>query len=236
MSGVLTGTVNMKYKIWFLGSAFVLSAVSCKEKPKASEVVGEVKPVVEAAVEKAKDVVAPAPAPSLSVEERAAKLGFAKHLPADTELVMSVYNVEQAAEQFKALKLYGFFEEMQGAAMMDVQEEMLDEDVLEEEVVPEAEQGEDDLAVEEAPMEEVMGEAPSPWMLLGQEITIAMGKSTGEQTANLLTMNRRMGYFQAKAFGKAAQVYAKSGDMEEFSAIMTEETEEGLLKNMLEDS
>jgi hypothetical protein len=238
MTGVLTGYVKMKYKIWCLGSAFVLSSVSCKEKPKeAASTAGEATAAVEAVVEKAKEVVAPTPTPSLSVEERAAKLGFAKHLPADTELVMSVYNVEQAAEQFKALKLYGFFEEMQGAAMMDVQEEMLDEDVMEDEdVVPEVEQGEDDLAVEEAPMEEVMGEAPSPWMLLGQEITIAMGKSTGEQTANLLTMNRRMGYFQAKAFGKAAQVYAKSGDMEEFSAIMTEETEEGLLKNMLEDS
>jgi hypothetical protein len=239
---LISGRVKMKYNMWCLGSALVLGAVSCKEKPKATETPAAENSVVEAVVEAVKETVAPVPAASLSVEERAAKLGFAKHLPADTELVMSIYNTEQAAEQLKALKLYGFFEEMQDAAMMDLQEEMLEdvdvpeEDIIEEEdVLEEAEQGEDDLALEEAPFEEGMGEGPSPWTLLGREITIAMGKSTGEQTAHLLTMNRRMGYFQAKAFGKAVQVYAKSGDMEEFSSIISEEMEEGLLKNMLED-
>jgi ribosomal silencing factor RsfS len=105
-------------------------------------------------------------------------------------------------------------------------------DVVTEE---DAEQAEDDLAVEDEPLEE-MGEAPDAMTLLGQEVTFAMGNTSGEQFGHLLSVNQRMAYFQAKAFGKAAQVYAKSGDMEEFSAIMTEELGEGLLKSMLEDS
>ncbi len=244
----------MKYSIWCLGSAFVLGAISCKEKPKTVEAPVEEKSVVENVVEKVKEAVTPPPAATLSDEERAAKLGFAKHLPADTELVMSVYNVREATEQFTALKLYGFFEEIQAEAMGGIgeellEEEMLEEDVLEEEdvveeedvieeedvVEPDAEQAEDEPAVEEAPLEE-MGEAPDAMTLLGQEVTFAMGDTTGEQTGHLLTVNQRMAYFQAKAFGKAAQVYAKSGDMEEFSAMMSEEMEMGLLKNLIEDS
>ncbi len=236
----------MKYSIWCLGSAVVLGAVSCKEKPKTVETPVEENSVVESVVEnvvdkanEVKEAVTP-PAATISDEERAAKLGFAKYLPADTEMVMSVYNAKEATEQFTALKLYGFFEEMQANAMGELEEDMLEdveEDVLEEEDViePDAEQAEDDLAVEEVPLEE-MGEAPDAMTLLGQEVTFAMGNTTGEQMGHLLTVNQRMAYFQAKAFGKAVQVYAKSGDMEEFSTMMAEEMEEGLLKSMLEDS
>lgn len=193
-------------------------------------------------VDKVRDAVAPTPATTLSNEERAAKLGFAKYLPADTDLVMSVYNVREASEQFKALKLYGFFEEMQTNMMGEIgeempEEEMLEEDLLEEENVtePDAEQADEDATVEEAPLEE-MGEAPDAMTLLGQEVTIAMGDTTGEQIGHLLTANQRMTYFQAKAFGKAAQILAKSGDMAEFSTMLEEEMEIGLLKNLLQDS
>ena len=230
VTGDFTGRVKFKVSIWCLGSALVLGAVSCKEKPKTAEVAGEEKSAVEKVVENLKEAVTPPPVTTISDEERAAKLGFAKYLPADTELVMSVYNVREATEQFKALKLYGFLEEM-------LQTEMLEEDVLEEDdvVEPDAEQAEDEVAAEEKPLEE-MGEAPDAMILLGQEVTFAMGDTTGEETGHLLTVNQRMAYFQAKAFGKAAQVYAKSGDMEEFTAMMSEEMETGLLKNLIEDS
>jgi len=234
--------MDIKHGIWCLGSVLALGAISCKEKPKTVEAPGGETSVVEKVAEKVKEAFTPPPAATLSDEERAAKLGFAKHLPADTELVMSVYNVREASEQFKALKLYGFFEVMQANAMGDIggdvlEEEMLEEDVLEEEdvVEPDAEQAEDEAAAEEAPLEE-MGEAPDAMTLLGQEVTFAMGDTTGEQMGHLLTANQRMAYFQAKAFGKAAQVFAKSGDMEELTALMSEEMEMGLLKNLLEDS
>ena len=97
---------------------------------------------------------------------------------------------------------------------------------------PDAEQAEDGLAAEEEPQEEM----PNAMTLLGQEVTIAMGDTSGEQMGNFLTVSQRMAYFQAKAFGKAAQVLAKSGYMKEFSAIMAKEMETGLLKNLFEDS
>ncbi len=220
----------MKYNIWCLGSAFILGVISCKEKPKTVEAPGAETSVVE----KVKEAVTPPPAAAFSDEERAAKLGFAKYLPADTELVMSVYNVREASKQFKALKLYGFFEEMAIGSRMDIGEEMPEEEMLEEDVLiePDAEQAEDGLAAEEEPQEEM----PNAMTLLGQEVTIAMGDTSGVQMGNFLTASQRMTYFQAKAFGKAAQILAKSGDMKEFSAIMAKETQTGLLKNLLEDS
>jgi hypothetical protein len=63
-----------------------------------------------------------------------------------------------------------------------------------------------------------------------------MGKTAGDQTGHLLTMSRRMGYFQAKAFGKAAQVFAKNGDMDEFSSFIEEEMSANLFKNLINDS
>lgn len=227
----------MKYNIYSLSAVLVLGAVSCKEKPNAVEAPGEDKSVVEKIVDKVEDVIAPPPKATLSDEERAAKLGFAKHLPADTEMAMFVYNAEQASEQLKALKLYGFFESMSGGGMdgfdEEIIEDVIEEDIIEEDVIePDAEQGDDGFAPEEGEF----GAAPSPWTLLGREVTFAMGKTAGEQTGHLLSAYRRMGYFQARAFGKAAQVYAKTGDMDEFSEFMAQEMGENLMKNLVDDS
>lgn len=184
--------------------------------------------MIEAVVEKVKDVVTPPPTATLSTEERAAKLGFAKHLPADAEMVMSVYNVEQAAEDLKAVGLFKYFAEMGSGLGMEFEEDMLEEDIIEED----AEQGEDGFVEGE----EGFGEASSPWTLFGQEITLAMGQSAGEQTGHLLTASRRIGYFQARALGKAAQSYAKSGNMEDFTEMLIQEMETALPKNLLDDS
>jgi hypothetical protein len=225
--------VKNKYSIWCLGSALFLGALSCKEKPKTTEAGGD-QSVVESVVEKVKEAVTPPPAATISDEERAAKLGFSKHLPADTEMVMSVYNAKQAADDLQALAIYEYFTNMQRIDMGGFDEDiMIEEDIIEEDIIEEdAEQGEDEFVPEEGEFEG----GPSPWMLLGQEITFAMGKTAGEQTGHLLTVSRRMGYFQAKAFGKAAQVYAKTGDMEEFSEYMSKELGENLAKNLIDDS
>lgn len=209
-----------------VGGAVLFGAVSCKEKPKNTESSAEEKSVVEKVVEK---VLAPKTESSLSDEERAAKLGFAKYLPKDTEMVMSVYNSEKAAEQLKALKLYGLFESELGMGEMAPED---DAPIIEEELLEEAEQDADADFPEEAGMEE----GPSPWLLLGQEVTIALGDTMGEQTGRLLTLNRRRAYFQARALGKAAQSFAKTGNMDDFSQGLENEMGEGLIKNLIEDS
>lgn len=214
----------------------VFSGVSCKEKPKTPEAADvEEKSIVENVVETVKEVVAGASSATLSAEERAAKLGFSQYLPADTEMLLSVYSAEEIGEQLKALKLYGIIEKNTGMGQFVPAEPELEEELLEdEEVVPlDAEQ---DPAEEEfAPQE--MESGPDPWMLLGQEVTIGLGSTTSEQAGNLLTVNRRASYFQAKAFGRAAQSYAKSGDMNDFTDSMLKDMEgEGLLTSLIQDS
>ena len=100
----------------------------------------------------------------------------------DTEVVFSVYDTKGAAEQLKALRLYGIIERESGMEMQDeIMEEMIEEDMMED---GDAEQ-ENDMDMEM----EAQGGEPDPWMLLGQEVTLALGKSTGEQVGHLLNGN-----------------------------------------------
>ena len=234
----------MKYSASLIGASVLFGAVSCKDKEKTVGTGGGEESVVEKVAESVKEAITPKAESSLSDEERAAKLGFAKFLPKDTEMVMSVYNSEKVAEQLKALKLYGLLESELGMGgmlpgpdgpMLEDGGPLIEEDLLEDEdaVAPDAEQAEDPL---DGDLEEEMMEEPSPWMLLGQEVTIALGATAGEQTGRLLTLNRRMAYFQARALGKAAQSYAKTGKMDEFAEELESEMGEGLIKNLLEDS
>ncbi|MGJ8643987.1 MAG: hypothetical protein ACSHX9_11305 [Luteolibacter sp.] len=199
--------MKIRNSIWCVGSLALLGAVSCKDKPEAT---GEEKSIVETVVDKVKETVAP-DIKALSAEERAAKVGFAQYLPEDTEVVFSVYDAKGAAEQLKALRLYGIIESNTGMGMgMDdeIMEEMIEEDMMED---GDAEQ-EDDMDV----VMEAQGGEPDPWMLLGQEVTLALGNNTVEQVGHLLTLNKRMAYFQALALGQAAQKFAESGDPDDF--------------------
>ena len=225
-------SVKMKFTASLVGGAVLLGAVSCKEKPKSVEAPAGEKSVVEKVAETVEKVVAPKVEESLSDDERAAKLGFAKYLPKDTEMVMSVYNARKAADQLKALKLYGIFEDEMG---MDLGEGAIEEDILEDAPIEEGEQDADADADADA-AEAGMVEGPSPWLLLGQEITLALGDTTGEQTARLMRVSRRMSYFQARAMGKAAQSYAKTGKMDDFSETMQNSMGKDLMKELMEDS
>lgn len=207
----------------------LFGAISCKEKPETVDAPGEEKSVVEKVVDKIGEAVAPKPETSLSNEERAAKLGFAKYLPKDTEMVMTAYNSEKAAEQLKALKLYGLLES--GLGTDEIAPEA-DGAIIEDELLEEAEQDAD----ADVPEEAEMPESPNPWMLLGQEVTIALGDTSAQQTGRLLTLNRRMAYFQARALGKAAQSYAKTGNMDGFTEELEKEMSEGLIRNLIEDT
>jgi hypothetical protein len=62
-----------------------------------------------------------------------------------------------------------------------------------------------------------MVEGPGVWGLMGQEVTVAFGKSSGENLGHLLKMNERASFFQAEAFGRAVQALASNGDLDEFS-------------------
>lgn len=209
----------------------LLGAVSCKEKPKSVETPTGEKSVVDKVAETVKKVVAPKVESSLTDDERAAKLGFAKYLPKDTEMVMSVYNTRKAADQLKALKLYGLFADGMGMGM-DIDDGEIEEEMLEDALLEDGEQDEDADALEGG-----MVESPSPWVLFGQEVTLALGETSGEQTARLMKMSSRMSYFQARAMAKAAQNYAKTGNMEDFSlSLMEEMGGMNMVKALIEDS
>jgi hypothetical protein len=158
------------------------------------------------------------------LEERAAKMGFAKYLPSDTEVMLSVYNAQQSAEQLKTMKLMELISRQVGAGAMGGVE-------LEAEEMLEAEQGDEEDA-EAAGMNP--GE-PNQWMLLGQEVTLAFGQPAGEQFGNLLTVNRRLTYFQGEAMGLSLQGFAENGDSSELMNPLSTGLEMELLTKLLQD-
>ncbi len=195
--------------------AFGLGACNKKEEAKA--------PAAPAPAAEAPAVPVPAPAPkvpTVSPEERAAKLGFGKHLPQDAEVVLSFYNGTKTADRVKSSKLWKLVQKQMGGGMVDLDEEDVEPDVKK----PDA----DANAADDEPM--------GPAMLLGTEFTIALGKSTGEQTANLLTLNRRMGYFQFRGIAKALVAAAKKGDASDIESALASGYNEELFTNLLKDS
>jgi hypothetical protein len=118
---------------WFILPAVALGLGACDKKPevKAPEVAAA---VAETPAKKSEPTVAVVPAapavPAAGAEERAAKLGFVRYLPQDTEVVLSFYNGSKTAERVKGSKLWKMIEkEMKGTAK---------EEAAPEEVVPDA--------------------------------------------------------------------------------------------------
>jgi hypothetical protein len=89
----------MKKRVnWLLIPAVALSLGACKKKeevqaPEAPPATAETPAKVVPAPEP------PAKPPGLSPEERAAKLGFVRHLPQDTEVVLAFHNGTKTAER-----------------------------------------------------------------------------------------------------------------------------------------
>jgi hypothetical protein len=196
--------------------------ISCKKNDEKAATSTSALSTVDPVAEKvpAKPVVV------LSVEERAAKLGFAKYLPKDTQAVISVFNARDVGEQLKGLGIFQMISAAHAAASEDL------EGFSDEENLQEAEQAEEENPAE---AEEFAAAAPDPWTLLGQEITVAFGKSTSEQVGNFSILGQRFAYLQAKAFGKAIRVCEKAKDMSDFSRIYEEEMSTKLLKSLIED-
>jgi hypothetical protein len=200
-----------KRAIWMLVPAVVLGLGACGKKEEAAKAPAAPSPV-EAPAQPEPEAPAPVvEAPALSVEERAAKLGFAKYLPQDTEAVISFHNGTKAASRVKGSRIWKLVEEQMGIEGL--------EDAVED----------DDKPADPA-------EPAGPAALFGTEFTAALGKSTGEQTANLATANRRMGYFQMRSLSKAFAAAAKSGDFSNMQEALEELQGEQLFKDLLADS
>lgn len=225
---------------WLLIPAVALGLGACgkKEEVKAPDAPAAVAdtPSGEA------PALAPTPAPAvpkIGVDERAAKLGFAKHLPQDTEAVLAFYNGTKTAERVKNSKLWKLVaEEMGGGFGGPRNFEPGGEDIEDEDIeAPEGEQDADAAAaaveedVEEAAMEEPM----DPSALFGTEFTLAMGKTTGEQGGNLLKFYSRMNYFQMRNLAKGFVAMVKSGDPSIMQESMMDRMGPAMFKDLLND-
>jgi hypothetical protein len=60
-----------------------------------------------------------------------------------------------------------------------------------------------------------------PAALFEKEFTIALGKQVGDQTGNLLTLNRRMGYLQMRGLARAMAEAARAGDDADIATSMS---------------
>ena len=191
--------------------------VACSKKEEAKA------PTTPTAVAETPAKPGPAPVvvpkvPAVSTEERAAKLGFSRHLPQDTESVLSFYNGTKSAERVKSSKLWKLIEKQMGGGMVD-----LDDD--------NSEPKNEEAKKPDAPADEPVG----PAMLFGTEFSIALGKSSGEQLGNLLTLNRRISYFQFRGMAKAFVAAAKNGDAKDIGNAFTSGYGEELATDLLKD-
>jgi hypothetical protein len=206
--------------LWILALAWVLG--SC-EKPSTA-----VKPEPATVIEEVPSAPTPAPVPavvSLSADERAAKLGFARHLPQDTEGLLAFYNGSKSVSRFKQSGMWKFVEFWSNRGVDEIP------DSEEEEMIPpDAEQ--DPAANEEQAVESDEG----PAALFSQEFTIALGNSAGDQIATLLKFNDRSGYFQMRSIAKAFAEYVKSGEVEVLKNSVTDSFGFRSFKELLSDS
>ncbi|MES2922607.1 MAG: hypothetical protein V4819_13730 [Verrucomicrobiota bacterium] len=215
---------------WLLIPAVAIGLGACKKKEDVKA------PDAPAAVattpsNEAPAAVAEAVVPKLGAEERAAKLGFAKHLPQDTEAILSFYNGTKTANRVKGTKLWKLIQEQTGGLMGMPAGEPAAEDA--EVPGPGQEPALPDDAAAQIPGTEA--EEMGPAVLFGSEFTMALGKSTAEQVGNLLTVNRRLGYFQMRALVRAFGTAAKSGNTDSLEKSLSMEYGPELFKELLKD-
>ena len=222
---------------WLLIPVVVFGLGACKktEQAKAPEPQTTVADVAPSEAPKAEPAPAPAVmAPQIGVEERAAKLGFAKHLPPDTEVVLSFYNGTKTADRFMNTKLWKLVQTEIGGGMgmggppNGGVEEPENED-------PELEQVDGDAGPEPADGPQAGEPEVGPATLFGTEFTLAMGKPTGEQTGNLLSLYRRMNYFQTRNLAKSFVAMVKTGDVSAIEKALQNQMGSQMMKDLMSD-
>lgn len=230
---------------WFVIPAFALGLGACKKEApagKSETPATAVAPGQPAPVEAAPEKPAEPAKPAVSVEQRAAKLGFAKYLPKNVESLISVHNASKSADRAKSLKLWKFVEEQMGeeVAVAEPAEEPAVEaaDAAMDAVaaapaegpaetteatdpVPVAPATEPAIGAAEGGVEavpavpgEAVEEAPAAGSemteLWKNEITIALGDTSGEQIGHVLNLSGRFNYFQFRQLTKMMIAQAKS--------------------------
>lgn len=218
--------------MWFALPAVVLGFAACgkKEPGKSADAASTTPAAVESAIAPAVEPPA-APAepavPALGAEERAAKLGFVKHLPQDTEFVLSFHNGDKAAERIKSGKFWKAVAATTGMELVpgpeDGGEEMEEGDA------------EQDPAADGAAEEPAAADEAGPAALFASEFTIALGKGVGGQTDHLLTLNRRLSYFQMRSLAKTFGAALKEGDWSKVGEAMENQFGPGIAKDLLAD-
>lgn len=226
-----------KRAIWTVVPALALGLGACKKTEAPTPPPAAETPAPAAEEKPAADTPAPvAPKPAgLTVEERAAKLGFAKHLPQDTELVMSFHNGSKTVDRVKSSKLWKLVQSEMGMGMMDDGAGAGDDEMDEDMALPEGEQDEEIPAAADAADAGEADEPVGPATLFGTEFTVALGKNTGVQTSNLMTAATRMNYFRMRYLTKAVLDNAKSGDFSNMLEVLADMDGEELAKNMATD-
>lgn len=241
---------------WMVASAVMLSLGACDNKKEAAAPAPAPAPAPAVASQPAvvapPSAVTPAATPAvktgaLTPDERAAKLGFVKYLPQDTEVVMAFHNGLKIANRLTSSKLGKLIQGQMGMgagpddqAAPDAGNEMKDgdKDVAAKDAKPVAAQGQDptDAAGNFKPLASPEAdEEVGPATLLGSEFTVALGKAAGEQTGNLLTASRRMTYFQMRLLAKAFAASAKDGDFSKLEETLGEQYGPQLFKDLLAD-
>ena len=158
--------------------------------------------------------------PGLSTEERAAKLGFVRHLPQDTEVVLAFHNGTKTVDRVKSSKLWKLVQKQLGAGIGMAP---VDDEEMDDKAPPEA-----------APADGADARCWSGWPS-GTQFTMALGKSTADQAGNLLTLNRRMGYFQIRSATKTFLAAMKSGDVAALAESFSNGYGPELAKDLLDD-
>lgn len=85
------------------------------------------------------------------------------------------------------------------------------------------------VAPQDAPAEPAEGEF-GPMDLLGAEVTVALGDTSGEQLGNLLNLYRRYNYFQTRELTKTFVAKAKGGDTDNLEELANPFNEELILE------
>ncbi|MDX1680411.1 MAG: hypothetical protein R3242_06755 [Akkermansiaceae bacterium] len=167
---------------WLLVPALALGVIGCKEKDTGQNTAQKDPQGISKQTVKVTDP-GPLPKASLDAAQRAEMVGFAKHLPQDTEYLISVHNGSEVTQRIMRSKVWRAIAEMSGMPEGEITSDI----------------GEDEIAAdigEEAADE--MAE-PGPAMFFGEEFTLAVGGGTSEQLSNLLVLNNRSNYYQMSA-------------------------------------
>jgi hypothetical protein len=235
---------------WLLIPTVALGLGACKKNETVQSPAAPEAPAAEVETPPAVVPVPPSePAtPKVGAEERAAKLGFAKHLPQETEVVVSIYNGSQSVERVKSSRLWKLVQNQLAIGMgpgmemddFEFQEGEQDEPIHEEGAPNPGIGGdlvEDGEPIDPAAMPDFAdpGEAAGPGVLFGSEFTLALGKSSAVQGANLLTLNRRLSYFQMRGVARAMAAAMSTGDSSGLLESVTESYTEDTLKDLIKD-